>query len=124
MELTSRIVDQARPAHGRLLSGGIATPGVIDPSTGRVISLAYNVSPDGGLDPLSAIRSRFDVPALIENDVNVAAFAESWRGLARGVSTFAFVWVGTGVGVGLIMDGRLVRGAPGAAGQQAYLPTK
>ena len=123
IELAARVVEPALVTHARLLSIGVSTPGVVDQRSHRVTSLAYNVSPDGGLDPLSAIRARYDVPVLIENDVNLAALGESWRGVARGVSTFAFVWTGTGVGMGLVIDGELVRGAHGAAGEIGYLPS-
>jgi predicted NBD/HSP70 family sugar kinase len=88
-----------------------------------VTSLAYNVSPDGGLDPLAALRARFDVPVRIENNVNLAALGESWEGLARNVPTFAFVSIGAGVGMGLVVDGELVRGAHGGAGEIGYLPS-
>lgn len=123
IDLATRVAERTRPTHERLMTMGIATPGVVDQTTHRVTSLAYNVSPDGVLDPIGAIRSRFDVPVLIDNDVNLAALAESWRGAARGVRTFALVWVGTGVGMGLVIDGELVRGAHGAAGEIAYLPS-
>lgn len=123
IDLLGRVVERASTSHGRLVSIGVASPGVIDQVTRRVTSLAHNISPDGGLDPLSAIRVRFDVPVLIENDVNLAALAESWHGHARGASTFAFIWIGTGVGMGLVINGELVRGAHGAAGEIGYLPS-
>jgi predicted NBD/HSP70 family sugar kinase len=123
IELLGRVVERASASHGRLVSIGVASPGVVDQVTRRVTSLAHNISPDGGLDPLSAIRARFDVPVLIENDVNLAALGESWHGHARGVSSFAFIWIGTGVGMGLVIDGELVRGAHGAAGEIGYLPS-
>jgi predicted NBD/HSP70 family sugar kinase len=123
MEIASRVIERARTTHERLLAFGISTPGVVDQVTRRVTSLAYNLSPDGGLDPLELIGARFNAPVLIENNVNLAAIGESWHGLARGVSTFAFVSVGAGVGMGLVIDGELVQGAHGAAGEIAYLPS-
>lgn len=123
MELASRVVDRARATHERLLAVGISTPGVVDQLSGRVTSLAYNVSADGGLDPLGAIGARFNVPVLIENNVNLAAIGEAQEGLARGVATFAFIAIGAGVGMGVVIDGELVRGAHGAAGEIAYLPS-
>jgi predicted NBD/HSP70 family sugar kinase len=122
-EIAARVVERARSTHERLLAAAISTPGVVDQLSRRVTSLAYNVSPDGGLDPLSALRARFDVPVRIENNVNLAALGESWEGLARGVPTFAFVSVGAGVGMGLVVDGELVRGAHGGAGEIGYLPS-
>jgi predicted NBD/HSP70 family sugar kinase len=122
LEIATRVAERARTTHERLLSAAVSTPGVVDQVSRRVTSLAYNVSPDGGLDPAAALRARFDVPVLIENDVNLAAVGESWEGLAHGISTFAFVHVDAGVGMGLVIDGNLVRGAHGAAGEIGYLP--
>ena len=102
---------------------GVSTPGVVDQATGRVTSLAYNVSPDGGFDPASAVGERFDFPVLVENNVNLAAVGEKWNGLAKGVSSFIFVSIGAGVGMGISIDNELVRGAHGAAGEICYLPT-
>jgi predicted NBD/HSP70 family sugar kinase len=118
----TRLVERARGSHDRLLAVAVSTPGVVDQISRRVTSLAYNVSPDGGLDPAATLQARFGVPILIENNVNLAAIGESWAGLARGLSTFAFVAVGAGVGMGLVVDGKLVRGAHGAAGEIGYLP--
>jgi predicted NBD/HSP70 family sugar kinase len=122
MEIAGRTVERARATHERLLAVGISTPGVVDQVSRRVTSLAYNVSPDGGLDSLGMIGSRFEVPVVIENNVNLAAVGEKWFGLARGVSTMVFIAVGAGVGMGIIIDDELVRGAHGAAGEIAYLP--
>jgi predicted NBD/HSP70 family sugar kinase len=110
-------------AQGEPLALGVSTPGVVDEATGRVTSLAYNVSPDGGFDPASAIGERFDFPVLVENNINLAAVGEKWNGLAKGVSSFIFVSIGAGVGMGISIDNELVRGAHGAAGEICYLPT-
>jgi predicted NBD/HSP70 family sugar kinase len=123
MEIAGRVAERARATHERLLAVGISAPGVVDLVSRRVTSLAYNVSPDGGLDPLGAIGARWGVPVLIENNVNLAALGESWRGLAHGVSSFVFIAIGAGVGMGLVLDGELVRGAHGAAGEIGYLPS-
>jgi predicted NBD/HSP70 family sugar kinase len=123
LEIAGRVVERARVSHERLLTAAVSTPGVVDLESRRVTSLAYNVSPDGGLDPLAALRARFDVPVRIENNVNLAALGEAWEGLARNVPTFAFVSIGAGVGMGLVVDGELVRGAHGGAGEIGYLPS-
>jgi predicted NBD/HSP70 family sugar kinase len=56
----------------------------------------------------------------LENDINLAALGEQWRGVARGVSDFAFMSVGTGLGVGVVLRGELHRGHRGAAGEVDY----
>ena len=54
------------------------------------------------------------------NDINLAAIGEQWRGVARGVDDFAFLSVGTGLGMGLVLDGELHQGRHGAAGELDY----
>jgi len=122
LEMISAVIDQAGASHGRPLALGMSTPGVIDRSSGRVTSLAYNVTPEGGFDPLAVIRGRFDVPVLVDNNVNLAAVGEKWFGLARGISTLVYIGIGAGIGMGVIIDDELVRGAHGAAGEIGYLP--
>jgi predicted NBD/HSP70 family sugar kinase len=122
LEMISEVIDTAGASHGRPLALGISAPGVIDQSSGRVTSLAYNVTPEGGFDPLEVIRDRFDLPVLVDNNVNLAAVGEKWFGLARGVSTLVYIGIGAGIGMGVIIDNELVRGAHGAAGEIGYLP--
>ncbi len=122
LEMISEVIDEAGATHGRPLALGISAPGVIDQSSGRVTSLAYNVTPEGGFDPLEVIRDRFDLPVLVDNNVNLAAVGEKWFGLARGISTLVYIAIGAGIGMGVIIDNELVRGAHGAAGEIGYLP--
>ena len=122
LEMVSDVIDEAAAVHGPPLALGISSPGVVDQTSGRVTSLAYNVVPEGGFDPLEVIRERFDLPVLVENNVNLAAVGEKWFGLARGVSTMVFIAIGAGIGMGIIIDDELVRGAHGCAGEIGYLP--
>src|SRR6478736_2107120 len=122
LEMVSEVIDKAAAVHGPPLALGISSPGIVDQTSGRVTSLAYNVVPEGGFDPLEVIRDRFDLPVFVENNVNLAAVGEKWFGLARGVSTMVFIAIGAGIGMGIIIDDELVRGAHGAAGEIGYLP--
>ena len=122
LEMVTEVIDRAGTIHGRPLALAISTPGIIDQSTGRVTSLAYNVAPEGGFDPVEVIRDRLEMPVLVENNVNLAAIGEKWFGLARGVSTMVFIAVGAGIGMGIVIDDQVVRGAHGGAGEIGYLP--
>src|SRR5947209_14667417 len=62
LEMISEVIDEAGAVHGRPLALGISAPGIIDQTSGRVTSLAYNVAPEGGFDPLEVIRDRVDFP--------------------------------------------------------------
>jgi predicted NBD/HSP70 family sugar kinase/biotin operon repressor len=106
---------------GPLRRVGVSAPGVIH-ADGRTMSIARNLGEDGAFDLLTPLEARIDAPIVLDNNVNLAALGERWRGHAQGVSTFAFLAVGAGIGMGLVHDGELVRGAHGAAGEVAYLP--
>jgi predicted NBD/HSP70 family sugar kinase len=98
----------------------LGTPGLVDPATGE-ISFAWDL-PKWHRGLLGALRADLDRPVVFENDVNLAAIAEAHTGAAKGVSDFVLVWVGRGVGLAVILGGRLHRGTTGAAGEIGYLP--
>ena len=100
---------------------GVSAPGAVR-AGGRTMSLAHNLGEDGSFDLLTPLEARVDAPVTLENNVNLAALGERWRGHAQGVDTFAFLAVGAGIGMGLVHNGDLIRGAHGAAGEVAYLP--
>jgi predicted NBD/HSP70 family sugar kinase len=106
---------------GRLRRVGVSAPGVIH-ADGRTMSFAHNLGDDGPFDLLTPLEKAVEAPVVLDNNVNLAALGERWRGHARDVGTFAFLSVGAGIGMGLVHDGELVRGAHGAAGEVAYLP--
>src|SRR5207248_769948 len=74
---------------------------------------------EGALD---ALKDAWHKPVVIENDVNLAAMAERADGAAAGADDFVLVWLGIGLGLATILDGRLHRGTAGAAGEIGYLP--
>jgi predicted NBD/HSP70 family sugar kinase/predicted transcriptional regulator len=119
--LTDMLVERAGIARERLRGGVMGSPGVIDPLSGG-IGIAPNIPGLDRLDVQGALRTRLGVEVAVENDVNLAAIGEHWCGGSKGANTFVFVALGTGIGMGIFADGRLLRGARGAAGEIAYLP--
>ena len=99
----------------------LGTPGVFHPETAHIMA-APNISGIDSVDVRGLLTARLGVPVIIENDVNLAACGEQWRGHGRGARNFVFIALGTGVGMGIIADGHLLRGARGAAGEIGYLP--
>jgi predicted NBD/HSP70 family sugar kinase len=99
----------------------VGVPGVTDPRTGR-ISQIPNIAGLEDFDVLGYLRGRFGPDVAIENDVNLAMLGEQALGCASGCDNAAFLSLGTGAGLGLLMDGKLFRGARGAAGEIADLP--
>ena len=94
----------------------VGVPGVVDADTGR-LTLATSVSGLEGRDWAADLRTRLELTVTVENDINLAAVGERWRGMARGVEDFVFLSVGTGLGAGVVLRGELHRGRHGAAGE-------
>ena len=124
VELVRGTVERACARAGievtRLTALVIGSPGVVDPRTGDP-RLAVNLPAwhEGALD---ALKDAWHKPVVIENDVNLAAMAERADGAAAGAGDFVLVWLGVGLGLATILDGRLHRGTAGAAGEIGYLP--
>jgi predicted NBD/HSP70 family sugar kinase len=98
---------------------GIGLPGVIDGIGG-----ISHWSPILGARPepfAGAVQHRLGVRTLIENDANLVALAEHWFGYGRGLQTFAVVTVENTIGMGLIVDGRLYRGAHGVGPELGHV---
>jgi predicted NBD/HSP70 family sugar kinase len=94
----------------------VGVPGVVESATGT-LRQATNVPGLEGRAFGEEIQTRLGLPVTLENDVNLAALGERWLGVARGVDDFAFLSIGTGMGVGLVLGGELHRGHHGAAGE-------
>jgi predicted NBD/HSP70 family sugar kinase len=105
----------------RIGSVVVGSPGVLDRASGA-ISLVPNIRGLSEIDVVATLSGLFDRPVAIENDVNLAMLGEAWQGCARGCENAAFLSLGTGTGLGLIVNGKLIRGATGAAGEISYLP--
>jgi predicted NBD/HSP70 family sugar kinase len=98
----------------------VGSPGVVDPGTGRIRS-SPNIAGWEGVQAEAVIGEALGVQTSVDNDVNLAALGELARGAGRGRSTFVYLNVGSGLGAGLVLDGRLHRGRHGAAGEVGYL---
>jgi predicted NBD/HSP70 family sugar kinase len=94
----------------------VGVPGVVERDSGE-LSLATNVQGLEGTEFGERVGESLGLPVTLENDINLAAVGERWRGVARGVDDFVFLSVGTGMGAGLVLGGELHRGRHGAAGE-------
>jgi predicted NBD/HSP70 family sugar kinase len=99
----------------------IGSPGVFDPLRG-LVEMAPNLPGWGRQGIVEAVQDQLGTNVTFENDVNLAALGERARGHGRTLSDFVYLWIGTGIGIGIVLDGRLYRGSRGAAGEIGYLP--
>ena len=111
-ETVAALLEETGTGRDRLLGVGIGMAGVVDGAEGvcrHSPFLRWRDVPIGAL-----VSERVQVPVLVENDVNTLALAERWFGVGRGQRDFLLVTVGRGVGLGIVADGSLYRGAGGA----------
>ena len=102
-----------------LLGVGLGLPAPLDPQSLRPHPAILPGWRD--VDAIERIREAFDAPVRADNDANLGALAELWWGAGRGQRNLVFVKVATGVGAGIIIDGRVVAGAHGLAGELGHL---
>ena len=121
VQKVSRIVHEACDAY--VIEGvAISTAGMVDAAAGCIVYSLPDAIPDyTGTNWKALMREQFDLPASALNDVNCAALGELWKGAGRGCSSLFAMTVGTSIGGALIVDGRIVHGASGSAGEIAYM---
>ena len=100
----------------------ISSAGVVDSQSGKISYAGYTIPGYIGTDFRSRILKEFGLPIAIENDVNCAALGEAWLGAAKGHASAVMITVGTGIGGGIIYDGKIVNGSTYTAGEVGYLP--
>lgn len=115
-----KLLRQAQIPRAKLRAIGLGAPGITDVQAGIVLS-APHLSGWHMVPLRDLLESKLKVPAVIENDVNVAAVGESWTGSAKGISNFVFIAIGTGIGAGIYINDRLYHGSDWAAGEVGYL---
>lgn len=118
--LVDQIVADSPLPRDDIVGIGIGLPGPVEFATGRPISPP--IMPGWNNYPVrDRIAGRFGVDVVVDNEVNTMAIGEQRAGLARDADDFVFVKVGTGVGAGIFSNGRLHRGADGAAGDIGHV---
>jgi predicted NBD/HSP70 family sugar kinase len=120
--LTMRLVAAASIDRQALVAATLATPGFVPGGRGDHLELAPSLPALERPGVLDTLREQLRVELRVENDVNAAAVAELTYGVGREQPDFAYVSLGTGVGLALVLDGVLRRGASSAAGEIGYLP--
>jgi predicted NBD/HSP70 family sugar kinase len=124
MQFAARIVEEALATAGldrsKVVGGAIGVPAPVHSRTGSV-GVSSIIPRWHGRNPSEMLASLVDFPVLVENDANLSAFAEAVAGAAEGAAQVLYVEASDRVGSGLIVNGRLYRGATGGAGEITHM---
>ncbi len=117
---TSMVVWAKRAGHAPV-SVGVGSPGTINPATKRVQPPTPNLTTIIGINLAQLIEQATGLPADVDNDANCAAWAEYRYGAGRGIDNLICVTVGSGIGSGFIVDGRIFSGPNGSGGEMGHV---
>ena len=121
-ELLERLFEQVRVRGVRVTGVGVGVPGIVDAERGTV-GVDIHYAPELAGAPLGRmLGDRLGVPVFVDNDVNAVALGEWTWGAGRGTRSLVVLALGTGVGGGIVLDGRLHRGQAGFGGELGHVP--
>lgn len=110
----------SREAHGDICGVGLGIPGIVDPQAGIVHQSPH--FPDFvNINIRERLQQRVALPLHIDNDVNMFALGEARYGAGKGIPHFVMMTLGTGIGGGIFLDGELVHGERGFAGEIGHI---
>lgn len=120
LSLRTSILDAAGAPGDRVLGAGVVMPGPFGATgirgSGSELPIWEDTAPDAWF------AEALGLPVVVENDANAAAIAERITGVAHGLETYAFIYFGNGLGLGIVQNGRLMAGAFGNAGEIGHVP--
>lgn len=114
------MVQELKISRAKLLAAGLTLPAPVD-LEGRVVSAGAILPAWDDTDVRAAASGHLGLPVAVENDANAGAVGEFAQGAGRNVQNMAYIKVSHGVGAGLILNGRLFRGATGSAGELGHM---
>ncbi|GAA0467838.1 ROK family transcriptional regulator [Streptomyces stramineus] len=119
-QLVKRLIAEAGISPDKIVGVGLGVPGPIDVETGALGSTA--ILPGwAGTNPRDALAARLSVPVYVDNDANLGALGELVWGAGRGAADLAYIKVASGVGAGLVINGKIYRGPGGTAGEIGHI---
>jgi glucokinase len=114
-------IEQVLPDGASSIAGiGICAPGPLDPNTGLILN-PPNVPCWRNFPLADEVRKHYSVPVRVDNDANAAALAEARWGAGRGYKHVFYATIGTGIGTGIVIDGKIYHGRTGSAGEGGHV---
>jgi len=124
VDLITRVTERAGRRARALAAVGVGVPGPVDALRGIVGQPVTHIPELAGRALAAELGRRIGLPVAVDNDVNVLALGEATFGAGRGARSLVVLSTGTGIGAGIVLEGRLVRGAAGFGGELGHVPVK
>lgn len=124
-QFTKSLIELEHIQTDKIWGVGVGIPGPLGVSEGGVVTNVFNTSALPGWDnvPVAKLLSkRLGLPVYLENNASAAAIGERWFGAGRHIGTFFYVFLGAGLGGGLVINGQMYPGFTGNAGELGYFP--
>lgn len=122
LDLLARLHDSAQARGVTVIGVGVGVPGVVEADRSTIGAEIHHVPELAGVPLGERLAQPLGLPVFVDNDVNVLALAEWMWGAGRGARSLVMLALGTGVGGGIILDGRLHRGHAGFGGELGHVP--
>ncbi|HEY8454955.1 MAG TPA: ROK family transcriptional regulator [Actinopolymorphaceae bacterium] len=119
-KLLAELLGEMGEERSKIKAVGVGLPAPLPPTGGPVGSWPI-LRGWGSVDPVRELSNRFHAPVFVDNDANLGARGELHFGAGRGASSLAYIKAATGLGAGLVIDGRVYRGFSGSAGEIGHL---
>ncbi|MBI4387996.1 MAG: ROK family protein [Candidatus Omnitrophica bacterium] len=116
----SNLLHQSARKSRDVLGIGIGVPGPVSPKKEQIED-SPNLKGWAGIPIKTILKRKFGFPVFLENDANAAALGVKYFGEGRGIQDFVYVTVSTGIGSGIVSNGKLIRGANGSAGEFGHM---
>ncbi|GAB4187468.1 MAG: ROK family protein [Calditrichia bacterium] len=100
---------------------GVGSPGRVNVNSGKILGQPVNISDWTEINLREYIQSRFNLPTIIDNDANMATLGEYFHGNGKNFKNMIFITLGTGIGGGIVVDGKLIRGSHFAGGELGHI---
>jgi predicted NBD/HSP70 family sugar kinase len=120
VEWLQKFMKEKHLAWNKVIGLGVGIPGTLDPEL-KMLTDPPLMQHWGGTDIPHYLRRRLKVPVYLDNDANMGALGESTYGEGQGAANLIYIKIGTGLGAGVIVDGRILRGSRGAAGEFGHV---
>ncbi len=124
LSVAGAVMREARSEKCRVAGIGVGTPGAVDQKTGYVVGGAPNIPGWKEIPLVPVLKKEFRLPAFASNDVTLYALGEAMFGAGKGIKNLVCFAIGTGIGGGIIIGGKIYRGAIDGAGEVGHMTVK